>query len=250
MSEHFTTLQTDRDGALLRVRLHSPATGNAVDARMLDELAAVLHATADAPEIRVLVLSGTGPDFCLGGDRREFGELLAADPSGGSLRTLAGKARRVCDALAASGAVTIARLHGGVIGAGLGLALFCDLRAGADTSRYRLPELALGLPAVWGGALPRLLAEAGTARIRELILTGAQFDAESALRMAVLHRVVPEEELDRVVTEWTRPLLRRSPGALRVTKAALNAYAASSRLADATLLEGDLLASVLAAGRA
>jgi methylglutaconyl-CoA hydratase len=249
LSDHLKTLRTDRDGALLRVRLNSPETGNAVDERMLDELLGVLHATADEPGIRVLVLSGAGQDFCLGGDRQEFGTLVGEDPSGGSVRALAGKARRVCDALAASSAVTIARLHGGVIGAGLGLALFCDLRAGADTSRYRLPELALGLPAVWGGALPRLLSEAGTARIRELILTGAGFDATSALRMSVLHRVVPEADLDRCVAEWTRPVLRRSPTALRVTKAALNAYAASARMADATLLEGDLMAAVIAAAR-
>ncbi|MEK8172792.1 enoyl-CoA hydratase/isomerase family protein [Streptomyces sp. M19] len=120
---------------------------------------------------------------------------------------------------------------------------------GAENSRFRLPELALGLPAAWGGCLPRLLHEVGAARIRELLLTGESFDAVQAERMAVLHRVVPESELDAVVDRWTRPVLRRSASALRVTKAMLNSYASTSRQADATLLDSELLYSVLAADR-
>lgn len=242
-------LLTERSGALLRITLNRPETGNAVDGPMLDELLDILQRTADDPEIRVLVLAGEGADFCLGGDRREFGDLVAEDPSGLPVRTVGGKARRVCEALAASGAVTIARLHGGVVGAGLGLAVFTDLRVAADSARFRMPELGLGLPPFWGGALARLLHEAGTARVREFMLTSANFDAEAARRMAIVHQVVPEAELDDFIGTWTRPLLRRSPMALRITKAAFNAYGAPSRLADATLLEGDLLAAAVADAR-
>ncbi|WP_103529816.1 enoyl-CoA hydratase/isomerase family protein [Streptomyces sp. SM12] len=249
MYEDFKTLLARREGPVVRIHFNNPDAGNAVDGTFLDEMTTVLDAVADDPGVRVVVLSGAGDDFCLGGDRREFADLAGRDPGGTGIRTLGVKARRVCDALATSHAVTIARLHGGVIGAGLGIALFCDLRVGADTSRYRLPELALGLPAVWGGALPRLLSEAGTARIRELILTGDTFDAEAAAAISVLQRVVPESELDAVVTGWIKPVVRRSPAALRVTKAALNAYAAGTRMADATLLESDLLAAVVVAAR-
>ncbi|MCL7021208.1 enoyl-CoA hydratase/isomerase family protein, partial [Vibrio vulnificus] len=91
---------------------------------------------------------------------------------------------RVCDSLASTSAVTIARVHGRAIGAGLALAVFCDLRAGADTSRFRLPELAVGLPVAWGGALPRMLQESGAARTRELILTGEGFDAATARELS------------------------------------------------------------------
>ena len=173
MVEDFKALRVIPEGPVLRVELNSPETGNAVSGLILDELLAVLGTLQDETGVRVLILSGAGPDFCLGGDRREFGELLAADPGGAELRALANKARRVCDALATANAVTIARLQGGVIGAGMALAVFCDLRVGADTCRFRLPELALGMPPAWGGALPRLLNETGAARIRELILTGA-----------------------------------------------------------------------------
>lgn len=157
------------------------------------------------------------------------------------------KARRVCEALAATSAVTIARLHGGVIGAGIALAVFCDLRAGAHNCRFRLPELALGMPPAWGGVLPRLLNEAGAARIRELILTGESFDAAKAVELSLLHKAVPEGELDEMIARWTRPLVRRSPAALRTAKVMMNAYAGAGRLADATLFDAEMLTSVLAA---
>lgn len=248
MREKFDTLLAEIDGPVAQVQLNTPGTGNSISLSVLDELLEVLDAVQQRPEVRALVLSGAGEHFCTGGDRHEYADLIAQDPSGAVIGALADRARRVCEALSTSHAVTIARLHGQVVGAGLALALFCDLRAGADTCRFRMPEIALGLPAVWGGALPRLMQEAGAARIRELILTGNGFDAATAQQMSVLHRAVPEEELDRVLQAWTRPLLRRSAVALRVTKTVLNSYAATTRLADATLLEGDLLASVLAAG--
>ncbi len=249
MFNEFSMLHITGDGPELHVELNSPETGNALGEEMLDELLAVLEEVHDRPEIRVVVLSAAGSDFCLGGNRREYADQIADDPTGSGLRTIGGKARRVCDALATTNAVTIARLHGQVIGAGLALALFCDLRVGAENCRFRLPELALGLPAAWGGSLPRLLHEAGAARIRELILTGSAFDSAKAERLSVLHRVAPEAELDDVVSEWSRPLLRRSAPALRATKALLNSYAAASRVGDTTLLDAELLSAVVASGR-
>ncbi|MFI5754908.1 enoyl-CoA hydratase/isomerase family protein [Streptomyces sp. NPDC051569] len=250
MMEDFKALHVAREGAVLKVLLNSPETGNAISGLLLDELLAVLGALDDDPGIRVLVLSGAGDDFCLGGDRREFPDLLATDPTGAGLRALGNKARRVCDALATTDAVTIARLHGGVIGAGVGLAVFCDLRVGADNCRFRLPELGLGVPPAWGGILPRLLNETGAARIRELILTADNFDATTAAELSILHRVVPEAELDNAVTRWTKPLVRRSPAALRTAKTMLNAYSGANRLADATLFDAELLTSAVAAAEA
>lgn len=249
MSEDFKTLHIRCTGPTLDVQFNSPETGNAVTETVLDELLALLNAVHEQPEIRVLILSGAGPDFCVGGDRLEFRRSLADDPTGSLLRTIGGKARRVCDALATTNAVTIARLHGQVIGAGLALALFCDLRVGADNCRFRLPELALGLPVAWGGALPRLLSEVGAARVRELMLTGDSFDAVKGEQLAVLQRVVPEAELDGVVEQWAKPVIRRSAAALRTTKTMLNAYASSSRMADITLVDAELMASVASSER-
>ncbi|MEV0036725.1 enoyl-CoA hydratase/isomerase family protein [Streptomyces sp. NPDC050804] len=250
MMEDFKALQVLREGPVLTVRLNSPETGNAVSGPLLDELLAVLDTVHGDPAVRVLILSGAGDDFCLGGDRGEFPGLLAEHPGGAGLHALGNKARRMCDALASVHAVTIARLHGGVVGAGLGLAVFCDLRVGADNCRFRMPELGLGVPPAWGGVMSRLLSEAGTARIRELMLTAENFDAARAAELSILHKVVPVEELDQTVTRWTKPLLRRSPTALRTTKAMLNAYAGANRLADATFFDAELLTAAVAASEA
>ncbi|RPK62557.1 putative enoyl-CoA hydratase echA8 [Streptomyces sp. ADI96-02] len=244
---HPGTVRTRRDGAVLHVELHTPANGNAVTGAMLDELWGVV-ADPD-PEVRVLVLSGAGDDFCLGGDRAEFADRLEEDPTGPGIRISGEKARRVCEAISGSRAVTIARVHGRAIGAGLALALSCDLRVGADTAGFRLPELALGLPVAWGGVLPRLIHETGAARVRELVLTGRAFGAAEAHALSVLQRVVPEAELDEAVDAWAKPVVRRPAAALRVTKALFNSYAAATRLADPSFLDAELLASVAAATR-
>ncbi|MFE6689794.1 enoyl-CoA hydratase/isomerase family protein [Streptomyces sp. NPDC057743] len=249
MTHDYKNLLVTQEGPVLRVRLNTPETGNAVSGPMLDELLAVLGALDDDPGIRVLILSGEGADFCLGGDRSEFPELLAEESGGLALRALGNKARRVCDALATTEVVTIARLHGGVVGAGVGLALFCDLRAGADSCRFRLPELGLGVPPAWGGIMPRLLHEVGAAKVRELVLTASNFDAATAMELSILHTVVPEDALDAALARWTKPLVRRSPTALRTAKLMMNAYGNAHRLADATLFDAELLSSALSAAQ-
>ncbi|MFD0401740.1 enoyl-CoA hydratase/isomerase family protein [Kitasatospora sp. NPDC059811] len=239
------TVRSELRGAVLHVELDSPETGNAVTMAMLDELLAVL-AVPD-PAVRVIVLSAAGRDFCLGGDRDELLAGLDEDPTGGRIRAYGDKARRVCDALVNSPAVTVARVQGRATGAGFALALACDLRAGADNAVFRLPELALGLPVAWGGLLPRLLHEVGAARVREIILTGRPVGAAEARELAILQRVVPEQELDEAVAEWARPITRRPEAALRVTKTLLASHASATRMADASMLDAELMASVLAA---
>ncbi len=144
------------------------------------------------------MLSSRGEDFCLGADRREYQDALATDPTGATLRRIADKAQRLCQALENTHAVTIARLHGNVIGAGLALAAHFDLRAGADTCRFRMPEVGLGLAPAWGGGMGRLIAEAGAARIRELMLTCEDFDSPPPTASASSTRSRPS-------TTWTTP---------------------------------------------
>jgi enoyl-CoA hydratase/carnithine racemase len=235
------TLRVHQQGAVLSIELSTPEPGNVVTDMMLDDLRAVLD--EQDPRVRVVVLSGAGDDFCLGGDRAEF---VPADPAAEGVRVSGVKARRVYEALTGNPAVTIARVQGRAVGAGLGLALACDLRVGSQDASFRLPELALGLPAAWAGILPRLINEVGTARARELVLTGRAVDAQEALSLSLLHKVVPAEEIDAAVAAWTNPIIRRPAAALRVTKTLLNSYSATTLLADASVLEAELMAAVMA----
>ncbi|MFE0427040.1 enoyl-CoA hydratase/isomerase family protein [Streptomyces sp. NPDC058953] len=233
------------DGPVLRVDLN-PAGGDTLGIAAVDQLNTLIDHLHDRPGVRVLVLSSSGDDFCLGADRAEYRAVIAADPTGASLRRAVDTARRLCQALESTHAVTIARLHGGVVGAGLALASFCDLRVGADDCRFRMPEVAVGLAPAWGGALGRLIAEAGAARIRELMLTCDSFDAVTAQRIGLLHKVTPRDMLDEAVDDWTRPIVRRSAEALALTKNMFAGHARAHRTADTSLLDAHLLTAQLA----
>ncbi|MEU1403216.1 enoyl-CoA hydratase/isomerase family protein [Streptomyces sp. NPDC005728] len=250
-SPHFPykALAVEQDGPVLRVRFNPTAEDSTLTVAALDDLAALLHSLHDRPDIRVLLLSSAGEDFCLGADRGEYQAALAEDPTGAAMRRIADKAHRVCDALENTHAVTIARLHGRVVGAGLALASFCDLRAGADNCRFRMPEIGIGLPPAWGGAMGRLIVEGGAARIRELMLTCETFDAASAHRLGLLHKVAPLDELDTAVHAWVRPLVRRSPEALTLTKRMFAGYSRGNRTADVALLDAHLLTAQLTQSR-
>ncbi|MBD0838880.1 enoyl-CoA hydratase/isomerase family protein [Streptomyces sp. TRM68416] len=238
-------LTLTRTGPVLHVGLTPSAQGDVLSSAVLDALIAVLAGLHDQPDVRILVLSSQGEDFCLGADRREYQDALAADPTGTTLRRVADQAHRLCQALEDTHAITIARLHGKVIGAGLALAAFCDLRAGADTTRFRMPEIGIGLAPAWGGAMGRLITEAGASRIRELMLTCDDFDAHTAHRLGLLHKVAPLDELDDTIAAWTRPLARRSPQALVLTKRMLTGYAKAARTTDTALLDAHLLTAQL-----
>ncbi|MFJ6718753.1 enoyl-CoA hydratase/isomerase family protein [Streptomyces sp. NPDC091259] len=239
------TIDVEQDGPVLHVSLNPWGQDDTLDSAALDDLTALLDDLHERPDVRILTLSSRGTDFCLGADRNEYQEALAADPSGASLRRITDKAHRLCQALENTHAVTIARLHGRVVGAGLALASFCDLRAGADDSRFRMPEVGIGLPPAWGGAMGRLVSEVGASRIRELMLTCDVFDADTAHRIGLLHRTAPLDRLDKVIDSWTRPLVRRSPEALVLTKRMLAGYARADRTADVSLLDSHLLAATL-----
>ncbi|MFJ8158391.1 enoyl-CoA hydratase/isomerase family protein [Streptomyces sp. NPDC094468] len=236
----YKSLLVTHDGPVLHVQLNRPDSGNAVSGEVLTDLLDVLHTLQDDTVTRVMVLSGAGPHFSQGGDRAEFPALLAEDPTGASLRALADKAERVCAALASLKIVTIARLHGDVIGAGLGLAVYCDLRIGANDCRFRMPEVGLGLPPAWGGVLDRLLAEAGQAWVRRLLLTSEIFDANKAQQLSIIHDIVAPADLDDAVHRLAKQAARRNPTAIDTTKRMLIARTAPH---PAGVLDAQLLTS-------
>ncbi|MEU6844862.1 enoyl-CoA hydratase/isomerase family protein [Streptomyces sp. NPDC046716] len=242
-------IRVEQDGPVLHVRLAPEGMDPTLSVAVLDDLISVLNDLHERPDIRVLVLSSMGEDFCLGADRIEFRAAMEQDPSGAALRRIVDRAHRLCQALETTHAITIAQLHGKVIGAGLALASYCDLRAGADTCRFRMPEVGIGLPPAWGGAMGRLISEGGAARVRELMLTCDMFDADTAHRISLLHKVTPADALERAVAGWTGPLARRSPESLVLTKRMLAGYSRADRTADITLLDSHLLAAQVIGAR-
>jgi enoyl-CoA hydratase/carnithine racemase len=247
------TLALERDGPVLRVWLDRPERRNALSGPALEEIAALFGALQTDFDARVVVLGGRGPSFCAGADRKEppGADRLRGD-SGASERErrwAAQLGRRACEAVAAAEAVTVARLHGHVVGGGLALALACDFRVAAQGTRFHVPEVDLGIPLSWG-ATPRLIHEVGAARAREIILGAEPFDAARAEQWGVAHRVVPEAALDAEVDAWARRLAAKPEIAVHMTKTQLRAYARRAALGDVSESDGDLLAAASRAATA
>ena len=244
-----STLAVERDGAVLRVWLDRPERRNALDTATLEALAELYQGLQRDFQTRVVVLGGRGPSFCAGADRRQPpGSERMATSSGASERERRYAAQigwRACRAIEESEVVTLARVHGHAVGGGLALALACDFRIAAQGSVFHLPEVDLGLPLTWG-ATPRLIAEIGAARARELILLCDRVDVRTAERWGLVHRVVPASRLDAVVDSWARRLAAKPEIAVQMTKAQLRAHSRRAVLGDVTETDGDLL---LAASR-
>lgn len=180
----------DTAGAVGRLILDRPQRLNALSDGMLRGLIAAAEELT-ASDVRTVLVSGRGRAFCAGYDRDGF---RALGDAGGGREEAAALGGRMADAIAGMRPVTIAVLHGHVVGGGVVLALACDLRLAAADTVFSIPEVDLGIPLGWGG-LPRLVTEVGPARARELVMTGRTFTAGEAERIGIVNRVVPADGL-------------------------------------------------------
>jgi enoyl-CoA hydratase/carnithine racemase len=240
----FETLELDQAGPVLSVWLARPAKRNALNGAALAEIEALFRELQTDFATRVVVLGGRGPSFCAGADRDDPpGSRRMRRSEGASERERRWTAQlgwRACAAIEALEAVTVARLHGHVLGGGLALALACDFRLAAEDARLALPEVDLGVPLTWG-ATPRLIHEIGAARAREMLLLGDAVDAEHAERIGLVHRVLPASGLDAAVGALAQRLAAKPEIAVHMTKTQLRAYAQRAALGDVRESDGDLL---------
>lgn len=196
--------------------LNRPAVLNAVNLAMRDELWSALSAVRDDPEIHVAVFEGAGDKaFSAGADISEFGTA----PSYVAAR----RARHDRDLWGAMLALTkplVASIHGYAFGAGCELALCCDIRVCSADATFALPEVTLGYIPSAGGTqtLPRAIP-AGIAR--EMILTGAPIDAQRALAVQLVHRVVPRARLRDETAAIAAMLAAIPPAVVQATKEAM-----------------------------
>lgn len=205
----------ERSGGVVTVTLNRPEKKNAANAEMWQALRRTFDEVRDRREDRVLVITGAGGDFCSGAD--------IADPAGVSGDPSAPHLERmrflgtVALALHELPKPTVAKIRGIAAGAGLSLALGCDLTVAADTARVSVIFGRRGLSLDFGASwlLPRLI---GLHRARELAYFGDILPAGEAAAMGLLNRVVPEADLDAVVDEWAARLVAGPPLAMSMTK--------------------------------
>jgi len=214
----FVTLQLDVDGPVARLTLACPEKRNALTLGTLSELGRACSALQANAEVRVVVLSGEGPSFCVGFDLKAVASMFAEGaPSESELRALARAGRRSIDALRGLDAVTVASVHGHAVGGGFLLASACDFRVVADDTMFSVPELDLGVPLTWGG-VPMLRSLLGDSLARQVVMGADPFGIEALAHTAFVSRCVPANELSAATQQRVDSLCAKPPGVLRETK--------------------------------
>ncbi|MPZ92852.1 MAG: 1,4-dihydroxy-2-naphthoyl-CoA synthase [Actinobacteria bacterium] len=227
----------DTSGGIARITINRPEVRNAFRPKTLFELSGAFNVARDDPAIGVIIFTGAGEEaFCSGGDQRVRGDDGYKDEKGvGRLNVLDLQVQ-----IRRTPKPVIAMVAGFAIGGGHVLHVVCDLTIAADNARFGQTGPRVG--SFDGGYGAGLLARmVGHKKAREIWYLCEQYDADEALRMGLVNKVVPLDELEEATVAWADRILEMSPLALRMLKAAFNAdtdgLAGIQQLAgDATLL--------------
>ena len=201
----FTTLLYNKEGPVGHISLNRPQVLNAYNIQMRDDFSEALAAVQEDPEVHALLITGQGRAFCAGADLTEFGSA----PSQTVARRVRWE-RDVWGQLLSLSVPVVAAVQGYCIGSGVEIALLCDIRIGAVGTVFAMPEVQLGMIPAAGGTqtLPRI---AGRSTALELLLTGRRFDAEEALDIGLLTRLVSEGKLQEEAWKLGRQLAALEP---------------------------------------
>jgi len=203
---------------------------NSLTRALLQQLTAAFASLGGDDGLRLAVLTGAGDKAFIGGANLD--ELAGLTPE--TARAFITEVHHACESIRALPVPVIARINGYCLGAGLEIAASCDLRVAASHAVFGMPEVKVGLPSVVEAALlPRLV---GWGKAAELVYLARTYDAEAALRMGLVERVVASDRLDVGVAELTDDILAAGAKAIRAQKALLRIW------------EGEPLARAIDAG--
>src|ERR1700689_1206857 len=194
----------DLDHGLLTITMNSPDRRNALNPNMTRGLVGAARRAQDDPEVRAVLLKGAGGPFCVGGDVKS----MAAGRAPLSFETKTANLRRgmeVSRILHEMSKPVVAQLDGAAAGAGLSIALACDLRVASTSVKITTAFAKVGLSGDYGGTyfLTQML---GSAKARELYLTSPVLTAQEALALGIVTRVVPDAEVDAAAHELAMSL--------------------------------------------
>jgi len=202
-----------------RIVLDRPDRMNAFTFQMIDAWTAALERCRTEDAVKVVIVTGSGTSFCSGGDIVEMGERLDHTPEQRKSE-LFERIERIPLALENLDKPVIAAVNGVATGAGMDLALMCDIRYAAQSARFAETYIKVGLVPGAGGAhfLPRLV---GVSKALELFFTGDFVDAPEALRIGIVNKVFPDATLMEEVEKIARRMCQAPGLTLRMTKRAI-----------------------------
>jgi enoyl-CoA hydratase/carnithine racemase len=207
------------DDGIGRIVLNRPERMNAFTFEMIDAWRAAIEECRRDDAVKVVIVTGAGAAFCSGGDIVEMGDRLEQTPEQRKAE-LFDRIERIPLALEDLDKPVIAAVNGVATGAGMDMALMCDLRYAAQGARFAETYVNVGLVPGAGGAhfLPRLV---GVSKALELFWTGDFIDAEEAMRIGIVNKVFPDAELMTQVETIARKIAKAPPLTLRMVKRAI-----------------------------
>jgi len=217
------TLHYEVSEGIATITLDNPTRKNAFTLDMIDDWADALRAAAEDDAVRVVVLTGAGDAFCSGIDLSVL--QAVEDVPLARKRMLTHGVHKVARAVEALDKPLVCALNGVAVGAGLDMALVCDMRFMGRSAKLSEGYIKVGLVPGDGGAwfLPRLV---GSAKALELLLTGDFVEADEALRIGMVNRVYDDAELQERTREFAAQLAAMSPVAVAVIKRTVQQSAA------------------------
>lgn len=188
----YETIKYEKDGAVATISLNRPKVLNSFNGRMHEEILEAFGAAGEDDDVRAIVLRGEGRGFSAGADLTEIMEGGGEDPDLGEY--LRETYSRLVTRIVGIGKPVIASLHGPVYGAGMGIALACDLRIAAESAKFSVAFVKIGLMPDAGVSffLPRIV---GIGRAMEMSMLGEAVEADEAYRIGLVNKVVGEDEL-------------------------------------------------------
>ena len=206
-------VETSRDGHVALLRLNRPEVRNALSPEVMDWLASELERMDPDPEVRCVVIAGSDEVFAAGADIKAMSERSFAE-------ALYHPAAEFWKRLARVKTPMIAAVSGYALGGGCELALSCDMIVASETARFGQPEITLGI-IPGGGGTQRLARVLGKQRAMEYVLTGRLFDADMAMEMGLVNRVVKKKLWLEEAMTLARAVAERPPIAARLAKQAV-----------------------------
>jgi 2-(1,2-epoxy-1,2-dihydrophenyl)acetyl-CoA isomerase len=216
----YETVLTEKTGGVATIALNRPKKLNAFDATMHGELYDALGEATEDGGVRCIVLRGEGRGFSAGADLAEVVRGADGDPDLGEY--LRATYSRLVRRIVGAEKPIIAALHGPVYGAGVGIALACDLRIAAESTKFSVAFVKIGLMPDAGVTffLPRVV---GFGRAMQMSMLGDAVDAEEAHRIGLVGKVVPDESLEEEAAKLAEHLATLPTAALGRMKASLHA---------------------------
>lgn len=202
-------VQVKVQGGLMTITLNNPPV-NALSTAALEALERACEQAEQDPNVRAVVITGTGPAFSAGADLKEVGGISSPEQA----QAKSANGIRVFSRIESLPVPVIAAINGLCLGGGMELAMACHIRLCSDRARLGQPEVNLGLIPGWGGTqrLPRLASKGSALR---MLLTGDMISPQHALQIGIVDEVVPEGELLRQATGLAQRIASKSKVAVR-----------------------------------